>query len=88
MAQYALYWKAIEHFRGHARWLVLGSTPGIVDTSGNKGLSAFKAGWATATCRAYFLGRILNRSRYNELCALSGHDGVSTFPAYRCGEFG
>jgi len=87
MTQYALYWEAIEHFRNRARWFVLGSTPGAVDAVGSTGLAFFKAGWATATCKAYFFGRILNRSRYNDLCTLHGDDGVSTFPAYRNSEF-
>ena len=88
MAQYALYWKAIEYFRSRARWFILGSTPGIGDSDRGKGIAFFKAGWATATCKAYFLGRILDRQRYNDLCAQTGHGGASVFPAYRGGVFG
>jgi hypothetical protein len=88
MAQYALYWKAIEYFRDRARWFVLGSTPGTVDVTGGGGLAAFKRGWATNTCSAYFLGRILDQSLYNNFCELFGHDDANTFPAYRGGVFG
>jgi hypothetical protein len=81
-AQYALYWTAIEHCRGQARWVALGSIPGVSSSSENSGLSFFKAGWATATCQGFFCGHVLDRDCYEALCASLGRSGLN-FPSYR-----
>jgi hypothetical protein len=87
MAQYALYWTAIEYFRERARWFALGGVAGSSDGR-SEGLAFFKRGWATATCQAFFCGKILNRTRYDELCR-SLHLAVPDhFPAYRGGVYG
>lgn len=81
--QYALYWTAIEAFRGRAKWFALGSTPGLSDASSATGLGFFKAGWATGTCQSYFCGRIQDRDEYERLCAPRPDGQSSFFPAYR-----
>jgi len=82
LAQYALHWTAIEYCRDRARWFVLGSVPGKFLGPENSGLSFFKAGWATATCEAYFCGHILDPCHYNNLCDTLG-SSRAVFPAYR-----
>ena len=82
IAQYALYWTAIEYFRERARWFALGAISGLSD-SGNEGLTFFKRGWATAKCQAFFCGKILDRTRYNELC--QSRPTTDYFPQYRNG---
>jgi hypothetical protein len=86
MAPYALHWSAIEYFRGKARWLALGGVPGYLD-QGNEGLAFFKRGWATAICRTYFCAKVLNRTRYDELCNRLGDSRGPYFPPYRAVEF-
>jgi hypothetical protein len=85
-AAYALYWTAIEHFAGDARWLNFGAGAGS-DGADPSGLTRFKKAWATGTRTAYFCGRILNRRRYTELLERRGISHVGYFPAYRAGEF-
>lgn len=87
MAQYALYWNAIEYFRGRARWFALGAVPGSSDGESGKDLAFFKRGWATATCLAYFCAKTLNRTRYDELCGSLGAGVSDHFPAYRGGVY-
>lgn len=81
--QYALYWTAIEAFRGRAKWFALGSTPGLSDGTSTTGLGFFKAGWATGTCQSYFCGRIQDRDEYARLCPPQPDGQPSFFPAYR-----
>jgi len=84
-ASYATKWEVLRYFHGRVRWLELsggaGSAPGAAD-----GLVAFKRGWATGTRMAYLCGKILDRARYDALCAARGASGARYFPAYRAGE--
>src|SRR5439155_2664483 len=68
MAQYALFWAAIEYFRGRARWFELGVVAESPERLDN-GLAYFESGWATATCQAFFCAKVLNWEAYDELCA-------------------
>ena len=81
--QYALYWTAIEAFRGRAKWFALGSVPGLADVPVVTGLGFFKAGWATGVCRNYFCGRIQNHGEYSRLCQGRSQANSPFFPAYR-----
>jgi hypothetical protein len=81
LAQYALYWHAIEHFRAHARWFNLGATPGTAAGQAPGGLDAFKAGWATGAKSSWFCGKVRDRARYDALCPATPADAY--FPAYR-----
>ena len=74
-ALYALYAKAIEHFRRGLRFLDLGA--------GSSGLGRFKRGFATGTRPAYLCGRILNKDVYESLRGTSGGSEFDFFPAYR-----
>jgi hypothetical protein len=87
-ASYALFAKALEHFREVVglRHASLGAGAGLRD-SADDGLLRFKRGWATATRAAYLCGRILDRRRYDELPRFGGTDDATYFPAYRRGEF-
>ena len=86
-ASYGLFLQAIEHFgREGLDWINLGAGAGLATTA-QDGLSRFKSGWATGTRPAFFCGRILNRTRYEELVDASGHLEGAYFPAYRVGEF-
>ena len=69
-ASFALFQFAIEHFRGRARWLDLGAGAGA-EGDGSDGLTRFKRGWATGTRVAWLCGRVLHRSRYEELMSSS-----------------
>ena len=86
-AHYALYWRAIEFFRARARWFNLGASPMPAAEAAKDGLAYFKAGWATHTRPAWFCGRILDRSRYDALCAQMQIGERNYFPAYRAGRF-
>ena len=81
--QYALFWTAIEAFRGRARWFLFGSVPGHTDRSNSStGLGFFKAGWATGICQSHIYGRVHNRVKYCKLAKeVSADQGF--FPAYR-----
>jgi hypothetical protein len=85
-ASYALYDYSLSFFAGRVRWLDLGAGAGL-DSSGDDGLSRFKRGWSNATRQVYFCGRVLNRTRYDELTANRGVGATNYFPAYRSGEF-
>ncbi|MCB1379836.1 MAG: hypothetical protein KDK89_15940 [Alphaproteobacteria bacterium] len=86
LAQYALYWQAIEYFRGHARWFALGGTAGSEEPE-TGGLAFFKRGWATGSCVAYFCSKILDLETYENLVARYGAAAGGFFPAYRHGGF-
>ena len=87
MAAYAIYWRALEIFRGRVAWVSFGAGAGLGEDPAD-GLARFKRGWATGTRTAYFGGRVLDRVRYEKIAAASGHAGSGYFPAYRAGEFG
>jgi hypothetical protein len=78
LAQYALYWHAIEFSRGVADWFCLGSVP---DGPLGGGLAFFKAGWATEARPSYFCGKVVLPDVYAQLAATAGE--VTRFPAYR-----
>ena len=82
----ALYWSAIQLFRGRLRWLDIGASAGLASDSSD-GLSAFKSGWSTATRPVFFCGRILDPSRYDEILRERRSLTTNYFPAYREGEF-
>ena len=77
-ASHALMWTAIEHFAGVAEVLNLGGGPGLDQRT--SGLTRFKSRWATGSRTAYFLSRILDPDRYEEL---AGDEASPYFPAYR-----
>jgi hypothetical protein len=82
-AAYALFWRAIEHFRSRRlQWLSLGASPR--PSGPDDGLTRFKSGWATGTRIAYLCGRILNSMVYDRLLEQRAvTKGVPYFPAYR-----
>lgn len=84
-ASYALFWSALERFRGKGRTVALGAAAGA-RPGGAGGLDRFKAGWATGAVPAFLCGRILQPERYAALCA-GRPDAGDYFPAYRAGEF-
>jgi hypothetical protein len=86
-ASYALYWRAIEHFRDRVRWLDLGAGAGVEESESPGGLLRFKAGWATGTRIVFLCGRVLQRAAYETLVAERVHGTTTYFPAYRAGEF-
>lgn len=88
VASFALFWKAIDHFRAQTgiRWLNLGAGAGARGDA-DDGLSRFKRGWATGTRTAYFCGRVFNRHQYEAAIAALGVGETDYFPAYRQGEF-
>ena len=85
-ASYALFWAALEHFKGTAAHAALGAAAGARPGEGG-GLDRFKAGWASGVRPAFLCGRVLDPERYADLTAKSGNDAVNYFPAYRYGEF-
>jgi hypothetical protein len=85
-ASYALYWTAIHHFHGTLRWLDIGGSAGAAGSACD-GLAAFKSGWSSGTRPVYFCGRILDRSRYDEIVRERAAGTTDYFPAYRQGEF-
>lgn len=87
LAQYALYWAAIEFFRDRARLFDLGGIPGGMDAA-ESGLSFFKSGWSTSIRNAMFCGRILNAAAYERLCMANPGGNQGHFPAYRSGILG
>lgn len=82
----ALYWSALQYFRGRVRWLDLGGGAGI-RTDRHDGLSAFKRGWSTASRPVFFCGRILDPPRYAQILREQQVPETAYFPAYRQGEF-
>jgi hypothetical protein len=85
-ASFALFQRAIDHFRGRVRWLNLGAGAGA-RCNGADGLTRFKRGWAGGVRTAWLCGRILDRDRYTALTAACGVGDSGYFPAYRAGEF-
>lgn len=83
-AAYALYWHAMGHFAGRARWLNLGGAAGAGNSS--NGLDFFKRGWSNVVRPALLCGRILDRERYRRLCRSRPVEPHDYFPAYRQGE--
>ncbi len=88
-SSYGLYWGATDFWRrefaGRLRWLNLGAGAGT-SSNATDGLTEFKRSWSTETRPAYFCGRILNRTRYEELARERGPAETNYFPAYRAGE--
>ncbi len=85
-ASYATKWNVLRYFHGKVRWLELGGAAGTRPGAA-AGLSAFKRGWATGTRMAHLCGKVLDRSRYEALCAAGGAADARYFPAYRREEF-
>ena len=85
-ASYGTKWHVLRYFDGKVRWLDLAGASGINPRS-DDGLSVFKRGWATGTRMARLCGKILDRPRYERLCAARGVGDTRYFPAYREGEF-
>jgi len=84
-ASYATKWEVLRYFHGRVRWLELsGGAGGAPGDDG--GLVAFKRGWATGTRMAHLCGKVLDRRRYDALCAARGAGDTRYFPAYRAGE--
>lgn len=85
-ASFALFWRALEYFSSERlRWLDLGAGAGI--SAKADGLTRFKRGWATGTRTAYFCGRILDQSKYDDVMRTRNVTATNYFPAYRKGEF-
>jgi len=75
-SSYALFWYAFHFFQESGAVIAnLGSGAGT--TTGSKGLSDFKAGWADSQRVAWLGGRILNRDGYRRLTA-----GLVSAPPY------
>ena len=85
-ASYGTKWHVLRYFHGKVRWLDLAGTSGI-NARSDDGLTVFKRGWATGTRTAFLCGKIIDRSRYERLCAARGVGDTRYFPAYREGEF-
>jgi hypothetical protein len=85
-ASFALFLFAIQYFSTTAaRWLDLGGAAGVAASNAMDGLTRFKRGWSTGTRPAYFCGRILNPSLYEQLA--KNMPASDYFPIYRMGEF-
>lgn len=88
-ASYALYHRAIDLFGAlgdpQVGWLNIGAGAGLAGS--DDGLTRFKSGWANDSRIAYFVGKILNRPRYEQLVAERNAAASRYFPAYRHGEF-
>jgi hypothetical protein len=82
----ALYWSAIQHFRGTLRWLDIGASAGLAGDGGD-GLTAFKSGWSTGIRPVFCCGRVLDPGRYDEILRGRQSQPTDYFPAYRQGEF-
>jgi uncharacterized NAD(P)/FAD-binding protein YdhS len=88
-AAFALFWSAINHFRGLGlKWLHLGGREGAQKSEEETaGLSSFKGGWSTGARPAYFCGRIFNHEWYEKITRARNMPPTTYFPAYRSGEF-
>lgn len=86
-ATYAMFWTSIQHLMGKVRWLDFAGVAGTQHDS-DGGIALFKRKWASTTRTAYLCGRILNRTRYNEIVQAKCIPETNYFPAYRLGEFG
>ena len=85
-ASHGLFWTAIQHFRGHYRWLDLGAAAGTSPTSTDS-LSQFKAAWSSASAPTFICGKVVDRERYRGLSAPHDAGSPTYFPSYRQGEF-
>jgi hypothetical protein len=85
-ASYGTKWHVLQYFHGKVRFLDLMGAAGAADAT--NGLTQFKRGWATGTRTALLCGAILDRPRYDDLCAVRRIGATRYFPAYREGEFG
>ncbi|MEN6577701.1 MAG: hypothetical protein ABFD90_15260 [Phycisphaerales bacterium] len=83
---YAIFWAAIQHFLGKARWVDFG---GLAGTEGDSesGMALFKRKWASTTRPAYLCGRIFNHEAYGQIVRAKDIPETDYFPAYRVGEF-
>ena len=82
-ASFGIFLKAINDFKSrNMKWLNLGSGAGTSDAN-DDGLVRFKKGWASETRTAWFCGKILNHSAYQDLASKTGSLSASFFPAYR-----
>jgi hypothetical protein len=80
LASFAMFWSALEFFRGQLGWLNLGAGAGVRPQAAD-GLARFKRGWSPLTRTAYLYRHVLQPRRYAALCqGLASHD---YFPAYR-----
>jgi hypothetical protein len=87
-ASYATKWHALNYFLGKAHFLNLGASAGAsIEMSADNGLAKFKRGWSTNTRTNYFCGKILDSVAYAKLVCEQNASAVSSFPAYRKGEF-
>jgi hypothetical protein len=87
-ASYATKWHVLNYFSDKARFLNLGAAAGAdVEMSTDNGLAKFKRGWSTDTRTNYFCGKILDPAAYAKLVREQNANSVSSFPAYRKGEF-
>ncbi len=88
-ASYALYHRAIELLGAvgeeQIAWLNIGAGAGLAGS--DDGLTRFKGGWANDARIAYFVGKVLDRPRYDEFTAARNASSSRYFPAYRHGEF-
>jgi hypothetical protein len=85
-ASFALFWSALEWFRGKVAWLNLGAGAGLGGGVGD-GLTRFKQGWASGARTAYLCRHVGDPVRYGELTRERGTEASHYFPAYRVGEF-
>lgn len=81
-ASYAIYDKAIQYF-GENSLINFGGSAGI-QTNAHAGLAKFKSGFANTCKKAYILGSVLDREKYQDLCKLTNTLNIENFfPAYR-----
>lgn len=81
MASYALYFKAIDYFRGKMRCINLGGCAGNQEKT--DGLWKFKKGWSTHSSMAFLCKKIFDRANYETLTNSLNKENSSYFPAYR-----
>lgn len=80
LASFALFWTALEMFRGQLAWLNLGAGAGVRPVA-EDGLARFKRGWSPLTRTAYLYRHVFQPRRYAALCHGLASDDF--FPAYR-----
>ncbi len=87
-ASYASFRQAMQEFRQEGvRWLDLGGGAGLGAASEADGLERFKRGWAHEARMTLICGKVLDRRRYQALCAAAPAGEADYFPLYRRGEF-
>jgi hypothetical protein len=82
-ASFALFWAALEYFRGRLSWLNLGAGAGA-HARADDGLARFKRGWSPLTRTAHLCRHVFQSDRYLDLCR--GLERTNYFPAYRGAE--